>query len=610
MFHDHRPRSLASRRLGLAFVCFLLAAATDVRPALGAEKPVLAVLYFDNNTGDKEFDVFQKGFADMMITDLAGVEDITVVERDKLQALLDEINLQKSSYFDKKTAIKLGKGLGARYAVTGAFQAVKPNLRINVRLIDIASGKVVVGTQVTGKDSEIFELEQKLVGKFVSAMKATFAPSGFARTKVPDVDTLLDYSKSIDLADSGDFRRASEAMSFVISRAPTFALARIRKDEMVRRLAAARVRRENTILEKRKVLAANAERYLNKQKLSRLSQDQAKNYIAYRAIRGRFIMQALIDELSDNRGLRVVLSGKENKVKKLMKAYYGNGALLIRELELYAKRFTKTYPNGITYLDTGYQLPKADKERAQALDMDRSFSRETRAAREEMARFILLGRGRDLGGDSVTMAPPMSRMLPKFTNIGYGLLDKAWAEADAAAKKQSHRQNDAASALQLYAEALFLHGQKEKAIGKLQQILDRYPTYRGYSRVEKQIKTELGLDGSRLLTKLQRYARGLKQCKDMDLRVGMDGIIYQRMRLSGLAGIDQTVVEIEKHCKGHPKAKRYFSYLYQKAALKYGRHGICDRFEDYMKRYLAHGGSASSVRGWRKNYTKCPVPGQ
>ena len=87
-------------------------------PVEGAEaytaSTVVTVLYFDNNTNDPAYDVFGKGLADMMITDLSRVDDLAVVERAKLQALIDEMSLQQSDYFDPATAQKLGQGLRSR----------------------------------------------------------------------------------------------------------------------------------------------------------------------------------------------------------------------------------------------------------------------------------------------------------------------------------------------------------------------------------------------------------------------------------------------------------------------------------------------------------------
>src|SRR5262245_8149104 len=125
------------------------------------------VLYFENRTNDRQLDVLSKGIADMLVTDLSSVDGLQVVEREKLDALLKEIDLQKTKFFDPATAQKLGKGIGASHAIAGSIAALEPEVRIDVRLIEVATGKVVMGDHVVGKKDQFFALEGELGKKFV-----------------------------------------------------------------------------------------------------------------------------------------------------------------------------------------------------------------------------------------------------------------------------------------------------------------------------------------------------------------------------------------------------------------------------------------------------------
>src|SRR5262245_26364598 len=89
-------------------------------------KPVIAVMYFDNNSIGKDaadFNGVGKGIADMLITDMASNANIRVVERERIQSLVTEQNLAKSQTIDPQTAIRLGKIVGAQYMVTGGFMS-------------------------------------------------------------------------------------------------------------------------------------------------------------------------------------------------------------------------------------------------------------------------------------------------------------------------------------------------------------------------------------------------------------------------------------------------------------------------------------------------------
>src|SRR3954470_1040503 len=102
----------AIRRLAATLsvaVCFVpaVARAQDTRP-------VVAVLYFDNNSIGKDradYDGLGKGIADLLITDLAASPRLRIVERERVQKLLEEQSLTKSGAIDANTAVKLGKVL-------------------------------------------------------------------------------------------------------------------------------------------------------------------------------------------------------------------------------------------------------------------------------------------------------------------------------------------------------------------------------------------------------------------------------------------------------------------------------------------------------------------
>src|SRR3954466_9081178 len=111
----------------MAIGTWALVAAVMAVPALVAAQsnaPVVAVLYFDNNSIGKDradYDGLGKGIADLLITDMASNSRVRVVEREKVQKVLEEQNLARAGSVDQNTAVKLGKILGAQYMITGGF---------------------------------------------------------------------------------------------------------------------------------------------------------------------------------------------------------------------------------------------------------------------------------------------------------------------------------------------------------------------------------------------------------------------------------------------------------------------------------------------------------
>src|SRR5262249_20776111 len=149
-------------------------------------------------------DVMRKGLADMMVTDLVAWDGVTVVERDKLEAVLKELQLQQSKKLDPSTAVKVGKLIGAQYTLTGAMALQGSQLRLDAKLISVKDGTATATASTTGEKDKIFDLEQELVTRITGAIDARLKdPSARKKAKVPDLEALLAYSKAIDLSDQG-----------------------------------------------------------------------------------------------------------------------------------------------------------------------------------------------------------------------------------------------------------------------------------------------------------------------------------------------------------------------------------------------------------------------
>jgi len=572
----------------LRFVLVILGLLAPVAAArAGSSAPVLAVLYVDNRTGDPGFDVLHKGLADMLVTDLAA-QGLAVVERERLQALIDEQALQQTSFFDPKTAVRVGKGLGATHVVFGALVAMKPQIRIDVRMVDVGTGEVTVTASVTGDGGAFFDLEQQLVARFVAAFERRFAAAAAPQTRVKDVGALLEYSKGLDLADRGELEAAKQRIEQSIRLSPGFALARRKKDEIVARIEASRDRRDALITKHRETLAAKA-----KATLARADADPGER-VAWRDVELQLLGQVLVESMSD-RPLGVAALGKEAALEKALVAWADKAQAFIDELD-------RALAGGRPPFFRA-RLLQEDEAMARQAGLDESIGDEPVPARLRLARFLLLGEVTAGVSERVTVAPPLG-------NLERAWGERAWklmAETDALAKAGPY-EHYAVMTLELWADALLLRDRTEDAVAKLQELLDRYPTSRQYARFERRIKGILGLEHDATTSDLSSWSKGLAGCLDMPLRVGLDKIIYRRLRMHGLDALSATAREVEKACDGNPSARLFWGYLYAKIARTYGQHLRCAEFEAWMLKARDHGTSESDIAGWRKNWTKCPEP--
>ena len=242
-----RPRPVVRRLAAVAAFLLALPAAARAQPPGRAPAPAappktVAVLYFDNNTGSADYDAMGRGVAAMLITDLSGVPEIRLVEREKLQAVLAEQKMQQSGFFDPATAVKAGKLLGAEYLLTGAFTAKDPEIRIDTRVVRVETGEIVRTAKVQGKEDKFFDLQQKLARELVKGLPIAVSPEAMAeleqrqqKNRIDHGNTMIALSQGLQRMDYGDYVGAIEKLGPVVVRAPESEIAQAAYAEAKRR---------------------------------------------------------------------------------------------------------------------------------------------------------------------------------------------------------------------------------------------------------------------------------------------------------------------------------------------------------------------------------------
>lgn len=78
-----------------------------------------------------------------------------VVERQRLLMALEELRLGTSSLVDETTRLKLGKMVGARWMVFGGYQIIGKAMRLDLRLVEVESGKIKKAVEKTASASDL-----------------------------------------------------------------------------------------------------------------------------------------------------------------------------------------------------------------------------------------------------------------------------------------------------------------------------------------------------------------------------------------------------------------------------------------------------------------------
>lgn len=213
----------------LALLLVAVAAAPDDKPV------TVAVSYFDNNTGKADLDPLAKGLADMLITDLSQVRALRIVEREKLNQVLGELKLSRSKFIDPKTAVRLGKGLAARYILSGGYALAGDTLRIDARVFDVQTGAVLTSESVTGKTEEFFALEKDIADLLIVALKVKLAPSERSKLRGNATQSFAAwsaYAAGLDSADKGDVEAARAAYARALEADPNYRAARTASERL------------------------------------------------------------------------------------------------------------------------------------------------------------------------------------------------------------------------------------------------------------------------------------------------------------------------------------------------------------------------------------------
>ena len=206
-----------SRRLAMAMVFALLPATAAAQEA--ARVPTIAVFDFNafSLTGE-DAEAIGSGLATMITTELADRPEVNVVDRQQIQQLIETRQLALSGRMDESRALELGKLLGAEYIVVGNVALEPERARIDLRLLDVASGTVEKASRQQGSRENLLDLVTSLADDFTQGLDL---PTRVAEGAVePPVEAVLAYSRGLDYESRGMDARAAEMYRRVLELFP------------------------------------------------------------------------------------------------------------------------------------------------------------------------------------------------------------------------------------------------------------------------------------------------------------------------------------------------------------------------------------------------------
>ena len=195
--------------------------ATPVRPFALPDMPSIAVLPFQNMSGDPEQEYFADGMVEEIITALSRFKSLFVIARNS-----------SFTYKGKSVDIKqVGRELGVRYVLEGSVRKSGDRVRISGQLIEAATGTHIWADRFDGGLEDVFGLQDQVTTSVVGLIAPRLEQAEFERARHKPTEKLDSYDHYLRGAAALHHRSsvvdAYEFFKKAIERDPEYAAAHV-----------------------------------------------------------------------------------------------------------------------------------------------------------------------------------------------------------------------------------------------------------------------------------------------------------------------------------------------------------------------------------------------
>ena len=198
--------------------------------------PTIAFLPFDNfSMGDyqEKLGLFSNALAEFFSHDFRKISNLEVVERNKMDYLLDELKRTEAGITSDAAAVKIGRMLGAKLMVFGTISQIDDRTaRIVARVVDVETSKIVASVDEEGAPN-FNKMEKILVerlAKELEVMTSEGPKDLLQQGGTGSLDALYFYSLGLDQMDKYDYKKAYENFKKAYELDPSFVEAKQKMD--------------------------------------------------------------------------------------------------------------------------------------------------------------------------------------------------------------------------------------------------------------------------------------------------------------------------------------------------------------------------------------------
>ncbi len=191
------------------------------------DRPGVAVMRFTNGgsygESPQDFAALEVGLQQMLLTELAQHSGLRIVDRGILGDVMAEQDLGTSGRIETGTAPEVGKLVGARFMITGAFTDTDGNFRIDARIVDVETGRVIHSLDVQDDRENLYDLLVELASGVIADVELPPLPAAVrderAARHVP-LEAVTLFATAQALEDEGETEQAMELYRTLASRFP------------------------------------------------------------------------------------------------------------------------------------------------------------------------------------------------------------------------------------------------------------------------------------------------------------------------------------------------------------------------------------------------------
>jgi TolB-like protein len=177
---------------------------------------------------DSSLRPLERGLAELITIDLARSSQLTVVERARIQALLDELALQGSGVTDSATNVRAGKIIQAGRIVSGQILQNEQRLRVDAAIVNTQTSGLAGGAANENAIEQLFAIQKAIVLQLFDSLGVRLTTAeriAIEQRPTRSMQAFLAYSRGLEFQDQGRYNDAARFFGEAARIDPGFSMA-------------------------------------------------------------------------------------------------------------------------------------------------------------------------------------------------------------------------------------------------------------------------------------------------------------------------------------------------------------------------------------------------